>query len=94
MTDDLAQYARALVGARILELTVTPKRMPASANPSKANRRLRAFLLPRAGLRRLMITALALSATAIGHHGLTDNQNDRTRRRFKLAKALPRPGGS
>jgi hypothetical protein len=67
---------------------------PASANPSKANRRFRAFLLPRVGLRRLMITALALSATAIRHHGLTDKQNDRTRRRFKRAKVLPRPGGS
>ena len=68
--------------------------IPASANPSKANRRFRAFLLPRVGLRRLMITALALSATAIRHHGLTDKQSDRTRRRFKLAKVLRRPGGS
>jgi len=51
---------------------------PASADPSKANRRFRAFLLPRVGLRRLMITALALSATAIRHHGLTHNQNRAT----------------
>jgi hypothetical protein len=51
---------------------------PASANPSKANKRFRAFLFPWVGLWRLMITALALSATAIRHHGQTLNQNTAT----------------
>ena len=51
---------------------------PASANPSKANKRFRAFLFPWVGLWRLMITAVALSAIAIRHHGQTLNQNTAT----------------
>ena len=67
---------------------------PASANPSKANKRFRAFLFPCKVWPVATHDHGALALRPQRRSGTMDRRSTRTRRPFKLANVLPRPGGS